>query len=192
MAAGLSRERTGRAPGAEPGERPEPTERLGAVGERWGPGVPDPGSAPRAPHTGRAAPGRFSLCPPARSFLPRRHRRGGAARPPPAFVKGEALRCSPPPHLLPFPSVPAPTQLRVSGVPCAVSDTAAVRSVETSPWKRRGGGGGKDTAPAPLVDSVGSGHGGGCSRHCPPGGQSFPCGSAPAHEVLGLNPIKCN
>ena len=103
MAAGLSRERTGRAPGAEPGERPEPTERLGAVGERWGPGVPDPGSAPRAPHTGRAAPGRFSLCPPARSFLPRRHRRGGAARPPPAFVKGEALRCSPPPTSSPSP-----------------------------------------------------------------------------------------
>lgn len=147
MAAGLSRERAGRAPGAEPGERPEPTERLGAVGERWGPGVPDPGSAPRAPHTGRAAPGRFSLCPPARSFLPRRHRRGGAARPPPAFVKGEALRCSPPPHLLPFPSVPAPTQLRVSGVPCSVSDTAAVRSVETSPWKRRGGEGGRIRPP---------------------------------------------
>lgn len=162
---------------------------LGSGGDR-GCRTPAQHPAPRTP-AGLHRGGSPSARPLARSF-PAAIAGAVLPVPPPAFVKGEALRCSPPPHLLPFPSVPAPTQLRVSGVPCAVSDTAAVRSVETSPWKRRGGGGGKDTAPAPLVDSVGSGHGGGCSRHCPPGGQSFPCGSAPAHEVLGLNPIKCN
>lgn len=111
LAAGLRRERTGRAAGAEPGKRLEPTERPGAGGDGWGPGVPDPGSAPHAPHTGRVAPGRFSLCPPARSFLPCRHRGGGAAcspPPPPRWLKAKRSAVRPPPHPLPFPLRPGP------------------------------------------------------------------------------------
>ena len=180
MAAGLSRERAGRAPGAEPGERPEPTERLGAVGERWGPGVPDPGSAPRAPHTGRAAPGRFSLCPPARSFLPRRHRRGGAARPPPAFVKGEALRCSPPPPPPPLPLRPGPDATQSIGGSMRCIGYSGGPKCGNFTLEAEGGGRGEGYGPRPTRGQRGFGARWGLQPSLPTWGAKLPLWISPS------------
>lgn len=146
------------------------------TGGDWG--VPDPGSAPHAPHTGRVTPGRFSLCPPARSFLPCRHRGGGAARPVPplpASVKGEALRCSPP---SPPRSLSPPSRLRCNseyrGFHAMHRTRRGSEVWKLHPGSERGkmeGGGG--TAPSPLVDSVGSGQWG-LQRSLPTWRAKFP------------------
>lgn len=161
---------------------------LGSGGDR-GCRTPAQHPAPRTP-AGLHRGGSPSARPLARSF--------------PAAIAGAVLPVPPPRSLKakrsavrpPTPSPSPPSRPRRNSE-CRGFHALYRIQRRSEVWKLHpgsggGGGGGKDTAPAPLVDSVGSGHGGGCSRHCPPGGQSFPCGSAPAHEVLGLNPIKCN
>lgn len=80
LAAGLRPERTGRAAGAEPGKRPEPTERPGAGGDGWGPGGPGPRlSTPLPAHRSRYTGEVLPL--PARSLVPSLPPSWGRCRP---------------------------------------------------------------------------------------------------------------
>lgn len=161
---------------------------LGSGGDR-GCRTPAQHPAPRTP-AGLHRGGSPSARPLARSF-PAAIAGAVLPVPPPRSLKAKrsAVRPPPPP---PLPLRPGPDATQSIGGSMRCIGYSGAPKCGNFTLEAEGGGGGKDTAPAPLVDSVGSGHGGGCSRHCPPGGQSFPCGSAPAHEVLGLNPIKCN
>lgn len=109
--------------------------------------------------------------------------------PSPRRLKAKRSAVRPPPHPVPFPlrlgsdvtqSIGGSTRCtaRGGGPKCG----NFILEAKGGRWR-----GGEVRHPLPswtawVRDS------GGCSGHCPPGGQNFPCRSASAHEGLGLNP----